>query len=77
LEDLQELGVAFVSLAEGIDATTPGGKLQMHTRARQTPKFRRPRRVGRTLRSTQSWVGPRHHVRCALRYAVPTATAVS
>src|SRR5437016_8815013 len=30
LEDLQALGVAFVSLAEGIDATTPGGKLQMH-----------------------------------------------
>ena len=24
------LGVAFVSLAEGIDATTPAGKLQMH-----------------------------------------------
>src|ERR1700745_2529756 len=30
LEDLQVLGVAFVSLAEGIDATTPAGKLQMH-----------------------------------------------
>jgi DNA invertase Pin-like site-specific DNA recombinase len=30
LEDLQSLGVAFVSLAEGIDATTPAGKLQMH-----------------------------------------------
>lgn len=30
LEDLQALGVAFVSLAEGIDATTPAGKLQMH-----------------------------------------------
>jgi DNA invertase Pin-like site-specific DNA recombinase len=30
LEDLQGLGVAFVSLAEGIDATTPAGKLQMH-----------------------------------------------
>src|SRR6516225_5238933 len=28
LEDLQALGVAFVSLAEGIDATTPAGKLQ-------------------------------------------------
>ena len=27
---LQALGVAFVSLAEGIDATTPVGKLQMH-----------------------------------------------
>ncbi len=30
LEDLQALGVAFVSLGEGIDATTPAGKLQMH-----------------------------------------------
>src|SRR6201999_3353700 len=28
--ELQALGVAFVSLAEGIDATTPAGKLQMH-----------------------------------------------
>ena len=30
LEELQALGVAFVSLAEGIDATTPAGRLQMH-----------------------------------------------
>src|SRR6195256_4916257 len=30
LEELQALGVAFVSLAEGIDATTSAGKLQMH-----------------------------------------------
>jgi DNA invertase Pin-like site-specific DNA recombinase len=30
LEDVQTLGIAFVSLAEGIDATTPAGKLQMH-----------------------------------------------
>jgi hypothetical protein len=29
-EELQALGVALVSLAEGIDATTPAGKLQMH-----------------------------------------------
>jgi DNA invertase Pin-like site-specific DNA recombinase len=29
-EELQALGVAFVSLAEGIDATTPAGKLQLH-----------------------------------------------
>ena len=27
LEELQSVGVAFVSLAEGIDATTPAGKL--------------------------------------------------
>jgi DNA invertase Pin-like site-specific DNA recombinase len=30
LEDLQALGVAFISLGEGIDATTPAGKLQLH-----------------------------------------------
>jgi DNA invertase Pin-like site-specific DNA recombinase len=30
LEELQAMGIAFVSLAEGIDATTPAGKLQMH-----------------------------------------------
>ncbi len=30
LDELQALGVAFVSLHEGIDATTPAGKLQMH-----------------------------------------------
>jgi DNA invertase Pin-like site-specific DNA recombinase len=30
LDDLGALGVAFVSLAEGIDATTPAGRLQMH-----------------------------------------------
>src|SRR5262245_1422254 len=30
LEELQGLGVAFVSLGEGIDCTTPAGKLQLH-----------------------------------------------
>lgn len=30
LEELSALDVAFVSLAEGIDATTPAGRLQMH-----------------------------------------------
>jgi DNA invertase Pin-like site-specific DNA recombinase len=30
LEELQALGVAFVSLTEGIDATTPAGRLQLH-----------------------------------------------
>lgn len=30
LDELQALSVSFVSLAEGIDATTPAGKLQMH-----------------------------------------------
>jgi DNA invertase Pin-like site-specific DNA recombinase len=30
LEDLHALGVSFASLNEGIDATTPAGRLQMH-----------------------------------------------
>ena len=30
IDELQALGVAFVSLAEGIDATTPAGRLQLH-----------------------------------------------
>lgn len=30
LEDLQHVGVAFVSMGEGIDCTTPAGKLQLH-----------------------------------------------
>jgi DNA invertase Pin-like site-specific DNA recombinase len=29
-DELAALGVAFVSLAEGIDATTPAGRLQLH-----------------------------------------------
>ena len=30
LEEFQALGIAFVSLGEGIDCTTPAGKLQLH-----------------------------------------------
>ena len=30
LEELQSLGVTFVSMGEGIDCTTPAGKLQLH-----------------------------------------------
>ncbi len=30
LDDLQAIGVGFVSLAEGIDATTPAGRLQLY-----------------------------------------------
>lgn len=61
LEELEALGVAFVSLAEGIDATTPAGRLQMHIlgaiaefeRARITERVRaglaRVRAQGRQL----------------------------
>ena len=30
IEELQTMGIAFVSLGEGIDCTTPAGKLQLH-----------------------------------------------
>lgn len=30
VDELQALGVGFVSLSEGIDATTPAGRLQLH-----------------------------------------------
>jgi DNA invertase Pin-like site-specific DNA recombinase len=30
LDELQALGVAFISMGEGIDCTTPAGKLQLH-----------------------------------------------
>src|SRR5437762_5406984 len=61
LDELQALGVAFVSLAEGIDATTPAGKLQMHIlgaiaefereriRERVLAGLQRARRQGRRL----------------------------
>ena len=33
LDELQALGVSFVSLGEGIDCTTPAGRLQLHVLA--------------------------------------------
>jgi putative DNA-invertase from lambdoid prophage Rac len=33
IDELQALGIAFVSLGEGIDATTPAGRLQLHVLA--------------------------------------------
>jgi DNA invertase Pin-like site-specific DNA recombinase len=68
LDELQALGVAFVSLAEGIDATTPAGKLQMHIlgaiaefeRARiaerVTAGLARARRQGRRLGRPEKFV---------------------
>jgi DNA invertase Pin-like site-specific DNA recombinase len=61
LDELQSLGIPFVSLAEGIDATTPAGKLQMHIlgaiaefergriRERVVAGLRRARAEGKTL----------------------------
>jgi DNA invertase Pin-like site-specific DNA recombinase len=52
LEELQVLGVAFVSLAEGIDATTPAGRLQMHLLA-AVAEFERERIRERVLAGLQ------------------------
>jgi DNA invertase Pin-like site-specific DNA recombinase len=74
LDELQALGVAFVSLAEGIDATTPAGKLQMHILGaiadyaereimqseRATKGSRNARRIspGSGASSCRSWIAP-------------------
>ncbi len=52
LDELQSLGVAFVSLAEGIDATTPAGRLQMHVLA-AIAEFERGRLRERVLAGLQ------------------------
>ena len=61
IDELQALGVAFISLHEGIDATTPAGRLQLHVlgaiaefeRARIAERVRaglaRDRKQGRKL----------------------------
>jgi putative DNA-invertase from lambdoid prophage Rac len=52
LEDLQAVGVAFVSLGEGIDCTTPAGKLQLHILA-ALAEFERERIRERVLAGLQ------------------------
>lgn len=52
LEDLQHVGVAFVSLGEGIDCTTPAGKLQLHILA-ALAEFERERIRERVLAGLQ------------------------
>jgi DNA invertase Pin-like site-specific DNA recombinase len=52
IEDLQSLGIAFVSLGEGIDCTTPAGKLQLHILA-ALAEFERERIRERVLAGLQ------------------------
>lgn len=52
LEELQALGVAFISLGEGIDCTTPAGKLQLHILA-ALAEFERERIRERVLAGLQ------------------------
>jgi DNA invertase Pin-like site-specific DNA recombinase len=70
LDDLQAIGVAFVSLTEGIDATTPAGRLQLHIlgaiaefeRARIVERvqagLQRARRQGQKLGRPQRIISP-------------------
>jgi DNA invertase Pin-like site-specific DNA recombinase len=83
LEELQALGIAFVSLGEGIDATTPAGKLQMHIlgaiaefeRARIAERVRaglvraraQGKRLGRPRRTPAPGPVPGDSVRAAAR----------
>ena len=50
IDELTTLGIAFVTLAEGIDATTPAGKLQLHILA-AIAEFERAR-VGERVRAS-------------------------
>jgi len=52
LEELRGLGIAFVSLGEGIDCTTPAGKLQLHILA-ALAEFERERIRERVLAGLQ------------------------
>jgi putative DNA-invertase from lambdoid prophage Rac len=52
LEELQSIGVVFVSLGEGIDCTTPAGKLQLHILA-ALAEFERERIRERVLAGLQ------------------------
>jgi putative DNA-invertase from lambdoid prophage Rac len=74
LEELNSVGVAFVSLGEGIDCTTPAGKLQLHIlaalaefereriRERVLAGLQRARAQGRRLGRPRVIV-PIHHVK--------------
>jgi len=52
LEELQTIGVTFVSMGEGIDCTTPAGKLQLHILA-ALAEFERGRIRERVLAGLQ------------------------
>ena len=72
LDELKALGVAFVSLAEGIDATTPAGKLQMHILG-AIAEFERERIRERVLAGLQRVAGLPVHV-AAERLGVSRST---
>jgi DNA invertase Pin-like site-specific DNA recombinase len=91
LEELQELGIAFVSLAEGIDATTPAGnsrctflarsrssrgRIQERVRAGLIRARAQGKRLGRPRTAPVQIAVPGGSVREAARvWGVPKSTA--
>ena len=87
IDELQSLGVPFVSLAEGLDCTTPAGKLQLHVlaaiaefereriRERVTAGLRRAKRQGKRLGRPKARV-PRERVLAVAGRPMSEAVAV-
>jgi putative DNA-invertase from lambdoid prophage Rac len=73
LEELSGLGIAFVSLGEGIDCTTPAGKLQLHILA-ALAEFERGRIRERVLAGLQR--ARAHGVRLGRPRVRPSTIAV-
>ena len=90
LDELHALGVAFVSLAEGIDATTPAGRLQLHVlgaiaefeRSRIQERVKaglaRVRAQGKKLGRPERVVDEERLCQCAVcRFGKPPSVSVS
>jgi DNA invertase Pin-like site-specific DNA recombinase len=67
LDELQAVGVGFVSLNEGIDTGTPAGRLQLHVLA-ALAQFERSRLIERTRAGRRARV-VRAHASAADRFA--------
>jgi DNA invertase Pin-like site-specific DNA recombinase len=73
LDELSALGVAFVSLGEGVDTSTPAGRLQLHILG-AIAEFERERIRGRILVGLErarraaetAWATPRHPAKTAV-----------
>jgi DNA invertase Pin-like site-specific DNA recombinase len=87
VEDLQECGIGFISLTEGIDTTSPGGKLVFHifgalaeferemirerTRAGLKAAKSRGRKLGRPAAMTPSQIDMARAMRSAGKHSMP------
>ena len=87
VDELQALGVAFVSMGEGIDCTTPAGKLQLHSLAAlaefERGRIQEPVKAGmaRVLASGERLSRPRVRlatvdIECTLSMSVRQAASV-